>query len=203
MPSTVPPSGLAQCDQKSMASSVGSAPYSSHSSTLSPRTIESRIWRICAPLLPALRREIARSAVIVVLKLGLLGVFRAHPFPLISVPVVPANWERYEKENHRRGRTQPCFVPPPGWRTTGSATHTHRRGSGSGLRSAWGWLRCERIVARERGAGAPPRAIRWRWCPCSPRAPGAWCLPCSPGQRCAPWRWQRSSGRCAGHRLRR
>ena len=61
VPSAVPPSGLAQSDQKSMASSVGSAPYSSHSSTLSPRTIESRIWRICAPLLPALRRENARS----------------------------------------------------------------------------------------------------------------------------------------------
>ena len=52
----------------------------------------------------------------------------------------------------------------------------------------------------ERGAGAPPWAIRWRWCPCSPRAPGALCLLCSPAGRCAPWQRRRSSGTGAGHR---
>ena len=66
----MPPSGSAQCDQKSMASSVGSALYSSHSSTLSPRTRESRICKICAPLLPERRRESARSRVIVEFAIG-------------------------------------------------------------------------------------------------------------------------------------
>ena len=84
-PSAVPPSGSAQRDQKSMASSVGSAPYSSHSSTLSPRTIVSRIRRICSPLLPERRREIARVRVIVGSAVGWVAVFGALPFPVSSL----------------------------------------------------------------------------------------------------------------------
>jgi len=44
-------------------------------------------------------------------------------------------------------------VLPPGWGTTGSATRKRCRGSGSGLRFAWGWLRCERILA-DQGQGS-------------------------------------------------
>ena len=57
---------------------------------------------------------------------------------------------------------------------------------------------CELVqCSRSGGAVRPRRGIRWRWCPCSPRVPGAWCLPCSPAARCARVPGQQSSGWCA------
>ena len=78
------------------------------------------------------------------------------------------------------GRTLPSAVPPPGWGTTGSATHTHRRGSGSELRSSW--VGCRLLVNCSMDGGRLPP---W-WLRTSPRSP------CSRGWGRTP---QRSSGR--------
>lgn len=61
-----------------------------------------------------------------------------------------------EQESSRSGRTLPSSVLPPECGTTGSATHSGCRGSGSELRSAWGWVASERIVAWEGAGCAPP-----------------------------------------------
>ena len=53
---------------------------------------------------------------------------------------VPGMRGRCGRVTRRSGRRSPSAPPHQGWGTTGSATHTHRRGSGSGLRFSFAWV---------------------------------------------------------------
>ena len=64
-------------------------------------------------------------------------------------------WGRCARVTHSSGRTLPYAVPPPGWGTTGSATRTGCRGSGSELRFSWGGCRLL-VNCSMAGGGCPP-----------------------------------------------
>jgi hypothetical protein len=69
---------------------------------------------------------------------------------------VPGRRGQYGRGTRRTDRRSPYAPPHQGSGTTGSATHTHRRGSGNGLRFAFGWVVWYGIILQGQGASAAP-----------------------------------------------
>ena len=118
--------------------------------------------------------------------------------PVVIVPVVLGRTVRRVKGIRRSGRILPYALPLPGWGTIGSATVAHRRGSGNGLRSASGVLRCESIVAGWREVSAHPT---WQSANRPAQRGGDRSRPHPSGRR-APSHRHRSGQRCRRSRRR-
>jgi hypothetical protein len=69
---------------------------------------------------------------------------------------VPGMRGRCGRVNHRSGRSPPSAPLRAGWGTTGSATHTGCRGSGSELRFSFGGVAWYELIIGHQGGGGVP-----------------------------------------------